>query len=160
MDKKDGHSRDQVGATGVRQSLRRGPDTKWDSACRDAKRRSELHSPQPASPRTKCKTSGFVYIMRDALGSIKVGCTADLPKRLFDMQHLVTNNRRPVVLVRAIEVPKSAMKRIEFRTFRLMRSCRISRVAEWFSTTAQVASRRLNEATRQVAAQWPSLLRW
>lgn len=98
--------------------------------------------------------------MRDALGAVKVGHTYDLPKRLFNMQHLVSRARRPVVLVRAVEVPHMAMKRIEFRTFRLLKGCRISEVEEWFATTASVASRRLNEARRQIANESPYLVEW
>lgn len=98
--------------------------------------------------------------MKDALGAVKIGHTADLPKRLFDMQHLVSNARRPVTLVRAVEVPRRAMKRVEFRVFRLLRGCRISRVSEWFRTTPAVASRRLNEAMRQIGDRHPWLLEW
>jgi hypothetical protein len=98
--------------------------------------------------------------MKDALGDVKVGHTADLPKRLFDMQHLVSDERRPVTLVRAVEVPKRAMKRVEFRAFRLLKYCRIRRVEEWFATTPSVASRHLNEAIRQIAAQHPWLMQW
>lgn len=98
--------------------------------------------------------------MRDALGAIKIGHTYDLPVRIRDIQYWVTRERRPAALVRAIEVPMGAMKRIEFRAFRLLKASRLSEVEEWFSATASVASRRLNEARRQIAAESPYLMEW
>ena len=151
-----------VETRGVGGSKRQGgrADTRWNRACRDAKRRAELHSTQSARADFQSPERGFVYIMRDARGAIKVGHTYDLPVRIRDMQYWVGRDRRPVVLVRAVEVPRSAMKRIEFRAFRLMKACRISEVHEWFATTASVASRRLNEAMRQISDRYPYLMEW
>jgi len=160
MAAKDRGNRGKVRASGLRQPLRHSKDTQWDRARRNAQRRSELHSPQPAGPEEGFKEGGFVYIMRDALGAIKVGHTYDMTKRLFDVQYLVALARRPVILVRAVEVPRVAMKRVEYRTFRLLRDCRISPVAEWFDTTASVASRRLNEAIRQISTKYPRMMKW
>ena len=160
MATKNGHHRAKAGAIGLRQPLRRGTDTRWDRACRDAKRRAELHSPQSAQADFQSPERGFVYVVKDALGAIKIGHTYDLPVRIRDLQYWVRRDRRPVVLVRAVEVPRCAMKRIEFRAFRLLKECRVSDLEEWFSTTASVASRRLNEARRQIAAESPYLLEW
>ena len=63
-----------------------------------------------------------------------------------------------MVLVRAVEVTRMAMKRVEFRAFRLLKHCRISPVEEWFATTASVASRKLNEAAEQVRSESPYLM--
>lgn len=150
MAEKDGGSREPAGAARVRKSSGRLQDTCWYSACRDAERRAELHSTQSPSPEFPTAGRGFVYIMRDALGDVKVGITEDLPMRLMVVRRKVARNRRPVMLSRAVEVPSHAMGRIERRTHKLLDAYRVSPVEEWFSVGASAASRALNRAVAQL----------
>ena len=54
--------RGTAGAAGVRQLPSHWADTQWDSACRDAKRRAELHSEESSAPEFGTPGFGYVYI--------------------------------------------------------------------------------------------------
>lgn len=84
--------------------------------------------------------------MRDALGAVKVGHTYDLPKRLHSVRLSVAHERRPVMLVRAVEVPKYSMHRLEVAVHKRLAACLLPGEWEWFDTVPAVASRFLNDA--------------
>jgi hypothetical protein len=81
--------------------------------------------------------------MKDALGAVKVGHTYDLPMRLHQLRYQIARDRRPLKLVRAVEVPRGIMQTVERAVHRRLAYCNIH--FEWFRTTPSVASRALNE---------------
>ena len=94
MARKNGNGGGTAGAAGLRKPKSNLAYQDWQSAHRDIKRRTKLYQKEPAEG----KAQGSVYILRDAIGTIKVGYSYEMLNRLLVWQYGVTEERRPVRL--------------------------------------------------------------
>ncbi len=111
---------------------------RWHRACLDAWRRTEIHSRKPG------EQEAFVYIMRDANGLIKIGCTGSVHHRIAAMHSLVPFERRPIRLVRAIRIERELAFTVEKTVHCMLAAHALGK--EWFAVTAYKAGRTLNRA--------------
>jgi hypothetical protein len=136
---------------GVRKPPRNNPYKDWYSANRDARRRTRLYQEEPSNP----EGQGVVYVLRDAIGTVKVGYSGHLEKRLMDLQYQVSRDRSPVLLVRAVRMPLGMCTTVESRAHKLLKHCQVD--YEWFKTSPAAACRAVNKAIEQIAKEKPYL---
>lgn len=88
--------------------------------------------------------------MRNPDGLVKVGYATGLEMRLG----AVSTRKRPVMLVRAVELPSKVASKVERIAHHLLgdRRTRTHYGSEYFAASPSVASRRLNQAIRVVMA--------
>ncbi len=155
MARSNGNDRKQARASSRRKPKGGRKDTLWQRARRDLERRLEIHPSKPAFGRT-----GFVYIMRDAVGRVKVGFSADPDRRLCVLNGLIEYNRRPLKFVRVVEMSRqlafSAERDLKSKLWRCASSEPSDGGTDWYECTPSLASRRLNEvlADYRIRGEW------
>ena len=117
------------------------PHKNWDRVCSDAERRVEIYQGTPAA------RLGCVYVMRDATGLVKVGYSVAAGSRLWGLQQLVREERRPVQFVRAVQMPRAIARRVERVAHWVLR-------ADWRWRTTCVRT-----GSRKAGARCPTALR-
>lgn len=139
-------ARDKAWALSMRQPPRGYSYPKWNRACRDARRRTQVHTPAPSGQ--KPWDRWVVYIVIGADKRVKIGHSQCLPRRLCEFRYFGTGGLRPIRLVKAIECEGATT--VEARAHKLLKRMGLWDDGEWFFTTPSVASRVLNQAIRQL----------
>lgn len=158
MAEADGEVGGEAGIARMRKRPRRPPHTKRNSARRDAERCAELHSKKSRPASDWDPERGFVYLMTDCHGAVKVGCSYQLWQRLREVRQFTPRNRHPITLIRAVEVPRYLMRTVERAAHK-----RLSRYLqpyqwEWFDVKLSTASRALSGARNQARRTNPHWL--
>ena len=151
MAKKNGDARVEVRHAGGGQRQGHRADTVWHRACRDAERCTRVYSAQSPSPTLQARGWGVVYVMRDAEGLCKIGFSTNLPRRIVDLQRGLWGGSRPICLMRAVQLPTSAVWAVESRVRRALKSRRHH--GEWFCVTSLAMTRAIFSAMRQLRAE-------
>lgn len=97
----------------------------WAEICRVAKRRAKPHATAPGDT--------AVYVMQDAHGRCKVGCSDGLPQRIAAMAWQVAPADRPVTLYRALLLCPSIAWKTEKAAHRKLKRFAVG--GEWFSAS-------------------------
>lgn len=87
--------------------------------------------------------AAFVYIMRDATGLHKIGISNDPYVRRKVVECLIPAMRRPVKLVRAVEVRCGTERGLEMEIHGLLADNRV--VGEWFSASMRACNAAIDD---------------
>lgn len=103
--------------------------------------RLELH------PITPAEAVGYVYILRNAVGMVKVGfahCAFDRIRTV--RRSWVRREHLPVSIVRVLRMPRRKARRAELAVHHALKGRKVRYPwSEWFATTPSRASRLLND---------------
>lgn len=144
MAKEKRHARSPVGTSRRRQPASGRAYSRRHGTGSDIECRLELYTEEPAS--IIAWGPEFVYIMRDAGGLHKIGSSNNPALRRRTVHGDVGRSRRPVRLVRVIQVQSGTARGIEANAHRLLAPFR--RDGEWF----EASMRRCNWAVE--ASLW------
>jgi hypothetical protein len=90
----------------------------------------------------KARTA-FIYVMRDAVGNLKIGTAECAISRRYIVQTQVEPQRRPIELVRVVEVRRWDAYAIEAAAHRELERYRLDDLGkskEWFSASLRVCN--------------------
>jgi hypothetical protein len=141
MARASGDSGNEAWSSGRSKSKSRRSYSTWDSACKHAQSRIEIHSKEPSK-------YGYVYIMRDATGWHKVGSTLSIANRFWVVRRSVCDDRQPVSLVRAFRVPIEQMRWAE-RFSHSMLCRRKTWHNEWFNVSTRTCMKYVRVAVAE-----------
>lgn len=134
--------------------LRSRKDTKRDRQGRDIESRIEVYKEASGEP------VGFVYVIQDALGNVKVGYTKCVPTRLRALQVLVPHHRRPLTVFKAFKMSDTMARKVEIAALDALEiASHDVRQLEWVDGSAHLACKRVVEAiaaVRRARKRWPN----